>query len=101
MLPRHPLVLTLFAIFHFVLQFVSVVVGIADPPSSMTLLHFSRLLLLSPLYWVPARIMALLPSIPSQDSFDPGLYTLLAVLLVNSLIWTTVLSFGLRAAKAP
>jgi hypothetical protein len=82
----------LFGIGDFVLQFGAVLLGLADHGRGA--LHFFRLMLLSPLYFVDLRVLGSLPVIPPEGP-ERGLYTLLGMLLLNTLIWTMFFYFFL------
>jgi hypothetical protein len=91
------LALALFGIGDFILQFDACFAGIADP--GFGTLHIFRTVVLAPVSLVPSRLLAWLPSVPPQGASDQGLYTLLSLLLVNTLIWTVFFNLSLKAVS--
>ena len=93
---RHVAALVLFGIGDFILQFCFVVLGAVESPRSKSAFHFFRMLVLAPVDLVPIRIRALVPAYPPESASNTGLYTLLGMLLVNTLIWIVLFHFCLR-----
>jgi|SRR5271166_5770292 len=95
MKPGRFLVLVLFGIGAFALQFGAIVLGIADPKWGA--LHLFRTIVLTPLNLLPSHLAALLSTVPHEGAPNSGLYTLLSLLLLNTLIWTIFFNLFLTA----
>ena len=94
---RHAAALVLFGIGDFILQVCFVVLGAVESPRSKSAFHFFRMLVLAPVDLVPVRVRALVPVFPPESASNTGLYTLLGMLLINTLIWMALFHFCLRA----
>jgi len=90
--PSKTLAVALFGVGDFALQFGAVVLGICDHGRGA--LHFFRVVVLTPLYFVYSRLVASLPVIPTEGA-ERSLYTLLGLLLLNTLILTMLLNLCL------
>jgi hypothetical protein len=89
--------LTLFGVGDFILQFFACFAAFAD--HGVGAIHVWRMVVLAPVSLVPFRIQAWLPDVPPEGAVNHGLYTLLSVLLVNTLIWTMLFDFCLKAVS--
>ena len=92
---RHAAALALFGVGDFILQFDASFSAFAD--QRVGTLHVWRMVVLAPVSLVPFRIQAWLPSVPPQGAVNQGLYSLLSLLLVNTLIWTMLFELCLKA----